>query len=256
MLKSPKTHWNPELYNDKHAFVYKYGESLIDLLDPKKDERILDLGCGAGQLTALINEKANETVGIDKSAKMIENAKAHYPDIQFETADAANFSFKLPFDAIFSNATLHWVLDYENAIRCMYESLKPGGRIVIEFGGKGNIASILNTLKETLRAHGYMKQANTELWFFPSISQYTSALEAAGFQVSLAQLYDRPTELADEKTAIKDWIEMFGSAFFKDVESGHKEQIKDEVQQTLKPQLFKSGKWCADYKRLRIIAHK
>ena len=101
--------WNPKFYNDKHSFVYNYGESLIALLDPKPDERILDLGCGAGQLTFRIGKKAGEVIGIDKSAEMIEDAKINFPTIHFETADASNSNFEDKFDAIFSNATLHWI---------------------------------------------------------------------------------------------------------------------------------------------------
>ena len=116
------TKWNPELYNKKYSYVYQYGENLIQLLDPKEYQRILDLGCGSGQLTSKINEFAKETIGIDKSAEMMTDAKSKFPNIEFQVADASNFRFTEKFDSIFSNATLHWVKDFKNAISCMYET--------------------------------------------------------------------------------------------------------------------------------------
>src|SRR5690606_23648284 len=246
--------WNAELYNDKHSFVYKYGESLIALLNPKKHERVLDLGCGAGQLTAMIQEKAQEVIGMDKSPEMIENAKANFPSIQFQTGDAANFSFTEKFDAVFSNATLHWVKDYKRSIQCMYRALKQDGRIVVEFGGKGNVGLIEQQIRKSLIDRGYAQQSELKLWYFPSIAEYATELERAGFEVNLAQLYDRPTELADEKTGIKDWIAMFADSFFQGVETADIENIKEEVQRSLQAKLFKNGKWYADYRRLRIVA--
>lgn len=251
-----KQQWNPQLYNDKHAFVYNYGTSLIDLLKPKKHERILDLGCGSGQLTDKINELAKEVVGIDKSSDMISDAKSKFKHIDFKVADAANFHFEDKFDAIFSNATLHWVLDYQNAIQCMHYNLNPNGRIVIEFGGKGNVQTIINQLRLSLMERGYTKQSKLKLWYFPSIGEYTTALEKVGFKVTFAQHYDRPTELADEKTGIKDWISMFGSHFFEGLNPSHIEDIKSEVQQKVKSKCFTDEKWFADYKRIRIVAVK
>ncbi|SHJ28269.1 class I SAM-dependent methyltransferase [Aquimarina spongiae] len=255
-MNDPKTTWKPELYNEKHAFVYQYGEDLIQLLDPKKDQRILDLGCGSGQLTSKINEFAKETIGIDKSAEMIADAKSKFPDIKFEIADASNFGFSEKFDAIFSNATLHWVKDYKNAIRCMYENLNPNGKIVLEFGGKGNVQTIVHALRDSLNKRGYVKQSNLDLWYFPSIGEYTTALESAGFRVLFAQHYDRPTELADEHSGIKDWLSMFAESFFTGVAENHIEEIKNEVQENTKKQCLINQKWFADYKRIRIVARK
>lgn len=251
-----KDHWNANLYNQKHAFVFEYGKGLIELLQPQAQERILDLGCGAGQLTYQISQLAEEAVGIDKSAEMIKSAKAQFPAIEFRVADASNFHFEQPFDAIFSNATLHWVLEYRKAIQCIYDNLKPGGRMVVEFGGKDNIGQIVKELKAVLVQYGYEAQSKIELWYFPSIGAYASALEQVGFRVTFAQHYDRPTELADEKTGIKDWLSMFGQTFFEGVKKEDIEPIKSSIQQNLRPLLFKNGKWYADYKRIRLIAFK
>lgn len=255
-MEEINTRWNPELYNSKHAFVYQYGESLVDLLAPKAGERILDVGCGSGQLTAKIHEISGEVVGIDNSAAMIADAQAIYPEVKFKVADAANFSFSQPFDAIFSNAALHWVTNYEGAIRCMYENLKTKGRLVIEMGGKGNVQTITDSLRTSLQQRGFEKQAALTLWYFPSIGEYTSLLEKQGFAVKLAQHFDRPTELANEDTGIIDWLSMFAGAFFEGVPQDDQLVIKAEVQEKSKPYCFKGRKWYADYKRLRISAVK
>lgn len=255
-MKQLESKWDADLYNQKHAFVFDYGESLIDLLDPQVGERILDVGCGAGQLTAKIGEKAGSVTGIDNSPEMVASARAQFPAIDFRVGDAADFQVERAYDAIFSNAALHWVLAYQKAIACMYQSLRQGGRLVVELGGKGNIQSIERQLKESLQKRGYATQAALTLWYFPSLSAYTTTLESAGFEVSFAQLYDRPTELADEQTGIKDWLKMFGSRFFASVSAADVEAIQEEVQEKLKPTLFREGTWYADYRRLRVVAWK
>lgn len=255
-MNDTTTKWNPELYNDKHSFVYNYGENLIRLLDPKDNERILDLGCGSGQLTSKIGELAKEAIGIDKSAEMIADAESKFPNIKFQVENAENFIFDEKFDSIFSNATLHWVKDCKSAVKCMYENLKPDGKIVVEFGGKGNVQTIVKQLRDSLRSRGYINQSDLNLWYFPSIGEYSSELEAAGFRVLYAEHYDRPTELADMNSGIKDWLSMFAESFFNGVNKDHIEEIKNEVQENIKEKCFFSGKWFADYKRIRILAIK
>ena len=165
-MNETTTKWKPELYNEKHSFVYNYGEKLIELLDPKENERILDLGCGSGQLTFKINEIVKETIGIDKSAEMIADAKSKFPNIEFLVKDAENFKFDKKFDSIFSNATLHWVKNYKNSIKSIYENLKPNGKMVVEFGGKGNVQTIVKQLRESLKSRNYIIQSELNLWYF------------------------------------------------------------------------------------------
>jgi len=143
--------WNPSLYDQKHAFVFEYGKGLLPVLDPQSGELILDLGCGTGHLTKTIAESGARVIGIDSSPRMIEMARATYPELEFLVADARNFSFADPFDAIFSNATLHWVQPAESAVRCLSASLKTGGRFVAEFGGKGNVATIITAIQQAFR---------------------------------------------------------------------------------------------------------
>lgn len=255
-MNQATTSWKPDLYNDKHAFVYQYGENLIELLSPKAGERILDLGCGSGQLTAKIGEYGANVLGIDNSPEMIKDAQAKFPSVEFYVMDAADFHFSQPFDAIFSNAALHWVIKKEEAIESMYSNLKPGGRIVLEFGGKGNIETIVSQLRLSLRERGFDKNAALALWYFPSIGEYTFLLEKYSFRVTLAQHFDRPTELADPANGIKDWLGMFAGAFFKGLPESIQEEIKEEVQEKIKGNSFLNGKWYADYKRIRIVALK
>ena len=248
--------WDTELYNENYSYVYNYGKSLVELLNPKKNERILDLGCGSGQLTFKINEISKNTIGIDKSVEMIADAKLRYGKVKFQVCNAENFRFKNKFDSIFSNATLHWIKNYSSVIKCMYENLKLNGRIVLEFGGKNNVKTIVDQLRRSLKKRGYLNQSKLELWYFPSAEEYSKELELAGFKVVLAESFNRKTELTNQKDGIKDWISMFAKSFFKDVDLKHIEEIKTEVQEGIKEKCFTNGKWYADYKRIRFVAIK
>ena len=250
------TNWNTDLYDEKHAFVFKYGEDLVDVLKPQPGERILDLGCGTGYLTNIIALSGAEVVGIDSSLEMISKAKLQYPELKFKVQSATEFHFDEPFNAIFSNAVLHWVLEKEKAIECMYRNLKRSGRLVLEMGGKHNVEKIINALQSSLIKHGFTEQAAKELWYFPSISEYTGLLEKRGFRVTYAAHFNRETKLSDTENGIKDWVKMFGAAFLKEIEEGKIEEILNEVQTALQPTHFRNGSWYADYKRLRIIAIK
>lgn len=247
--------WNPKLYNDKHAFVYNYGESLLELLNPKEDERILDLGCGSGQLTDKINNLAKEVIGIDKSPSMISDAQSKFEGISFHVADAEDFHFEQKFDAIFSNATLHWVSDYEKAIASMYNNLKPNGRIVLEFGGKNNIENLFQALRTSFINRGHIEQAPVNFWYYPSIGEYASELEKVGFRVVHAEHYDRWTPLVGE-SGLRDWFLMFCKTFFKGISEAEQVEILQETQDQLAEKHYQNGIWYADYKRIRIVALK
>ncbi len=255
-LPPGKSFWNANLYDDKHSFVSRYGENIVELLNPQPGEKILDIGCGTGYLTNLISERGAAVTGIDSSKEMIAKAKSEFPDIDFRVLSATDFHFNHLFDAVFSNATLHWVLEKQKVINCICENLKPGGRLVIEMGGKGNVENIINAVKRTLTQYGYTNAAEKTIWYFPSLSEYTSLLEDAGFRVTYAAHYDRETKLQDNANGIKDWLEMFGSSFFKEIDVNTINDVLNKVQDILKPVLFKNGNWYADYKRLRVIAIK
>lgn len=257
-MKTPQetTGWNASLYDSKHSFVFKYGEDLVEILRPKEGERILDLGCGTGYLASIIARSGATVVGIDNSIEMVTKAKTEYPELDFQVQDATNFSFDEPFNAIFSNAVLHWVNEKEKVIDCMYRNLKKEGRLVLEMGGKRNVEYIINTLHRCLRKHGFGTNAETRLWYFPSVSEYTGLLEKKGFTVIYAALYNRDTKLEDASNGIKEWLKMFAVAYLQGIPNDVVDDILDEVQETLKPVLYKNGNWYADYKRLRVVAIK
>lgn len=256
MTTAINTKWNASLYDSKHDFVFKYGEDLVELLHPKEGERILDLGCGTGYLTNIIASSKANVIGIDSSVEMIKKATATYPAIEFRVLSATDFSFDKSFDAIFSNAVLHWITEKEKAIDCIYRNLKRTGRFVLEMGGKGNVEKILTALNDTLYRYGYSANSQLLVNYFPSIGEYSSLLEKRGFKVTYAAHYNRETELKDDENGIKDWIRMFRSPLLKDIPEEVVNVILDEVQESLRPTHFRNGKWFADYKRLRMIAIK
>jgi trans-aconitate methyltransferase len=248
--------WNVKLYNDKHAFVHEHGKELVDLLDPKPGESILDLGCGAGQLTSQIASAGATVIGVDSSPHMVQAAIRSYPKIEFRQMDACSLDFDKPFDAIFSNAALHWIRDQKKVTAMMHLHLKEGGRLVVEFGGKGNVGQIRKALNDCFRQRGMFSHAEPKRWYFPSIGEYTRLLESAGFEVNVAQLFDRPTVLASEQSGIKDWLAMFAKDYFIGIDPAEADKIMREVQETVRPALFHEGKWYADYRRIRVMARK
>jgi len=248
--------WHPTLYDDKHDFVAKYGEDVVQLLAPQQGERILDLGCGTGTLTHLIAQAGARVIGIDKSPAMIQRAQAAYPDLDFRVLSATEFYFETPFDAVFSNATLHWVLDKETAVEHIAQALRPGGRLILEMGGKGNVEEIVVATRKVLTRHGYYSNAASQLWYFPSLSEYSTLLEKKGFRVRFAAHFDRPTPLKDAENGIKDWIKMFGNAFFSNIPDTEIDAVLTEIQEMVRPTNYRNGNWYSNYKRLRIAATK
>ena len=248
--------WNAELYDDKHAFVFHYGQNVLDVLEIKPGERILDLGCGTGHLTSEIQQLGGDVVGIDSSAEMIAQAKSIYPGIDFRVANGADFQFDKQFDAVFSNATLHWIHEADEVIKCVYNCLKPGGRFVAEMGGKDNMAIMIAATQKVLLKYGYKELAERQIWYFPSLGEYTGKLEAGGFRVTFATHFDRDTLLQDGRTGVGKWLNMFGQLFLEGIAESQKQQIINEITDLLEPDYQKDGNWYADYKRLRFIAVK
>lgn len=247
--------WDPEFYEAKHAVVFKAAADLVDLLAPAANERILDLGCGTGQLTSDIAQRGARVIGIDPSQEMIDQAQKNFPDVWFEVGDATVFQTAQPFDAVFSNAVLHWIKRPADAIGRVWDALRPGGRFVAEFGGKGNIARIVAAAQGALTAQGRLVLGDNTPWYFPSVSEYTTLLEAQGFEVTLAQLFDRPTKL-EGHAGMRNWITQFGSHFIDDLDDAERDDFFARVEATLRPALFRDGAWTADYRRLRFVAIK
>lgn len=246
--------WDSSLYDQKHAFVFKYGEELVGLLSPKAGERILDIGCGTGHLTKAIALAGADVTGIDNSPEMIDSARVRYPEIDFQVADAADFDLGEPFDAIFSNAALHWVRKAEEAVAAMSRALKPGGRLLVEFGGRGNVKRLYTALERAIRTVGGVDvQASN---YFPSIGEYAGLLERYGVLVRNASLFDRFTRLEDGELGLRNWITMFRGELLKDFTEVDRERIFQLVESETRDSLFMDGNWFADYRRLRISAVK
>jgi len=192
-------------------------------------------------------------VGIDSAVDMIGQARMNYREIDFRLTNITKFHSEERFDAVFSNAALHWVSDAEGAVRAMAAALKPAGRLVAEFGGKGNIGRIVTALDHAMERRG-LKVENH--FYFPSPGEYATLLEAHGFEVRSIELYDRMTDLDDPKNGIRNWIQMFKAKWVEAVPPGDRQAFFAEVEEELRPQLFFDGIWHADYRRLRVVAKK
>ena len=245
--------WDADDYDDGHGFVTEYGQSLLDLLDPKPEERVLDLGCGTGHLTADIADRGATAVGIDQSAEMVTQARETYPDRFFRQADARTFEVDEPVDAVFSNAALHWVpeADHDAVIENVADALAPGGRFVAEMGGTGNVDRIVTATLAELSERGYDRESP---WYFPTVGEYATRLEAGGFEVRRAVLFDRPTELENGANGLVDWLSMFGDSLFAGLTDDERDAVVAGVEDRLRPDMFDGETWTADYRRLRFVA--
>jgi len=246
--------WDTELYEAQHSFVWKMGEAMLAALGAQSGERILDLGCGTGQLTSAIAASGAEVLGLDASPEMIGQARQNFPGLQFTLQNAGGMQFDAEFDAIFSNAALHWMLDAEAVAAAMSKALLEGGRLVAEFGGKGNIRTIECAIEAVLARYLGVALPRTGT-YFPTISEYASLLECHGLEVRSAVLFDRPTPLAGER-GMEQWIRQFAFYYFESLSARQQAQALHEVVEELRPALWKGDGWIADYRRLRIFAVK
>jgi trans-aconitate methyltransferase len=230
--------------------VWQKAADLVDLLDPRAGERILDVGCGTGHPTAQIAARGASVVGMDASADMIRRAREQQTGIDFFVGDVTDFRVDRPFDAVFSNATLHWVTRAQDAARCIFRAIRPGGRFVAEFGGKGNVRRVSAAIAQALQAVEAPRFAEVAPWYFPSVAEYSTLLEEVGFEVTFATLFDRPTAV---EGGIRAWVEMFGTTMINAVPVDRREDFFTRLEQAGKG-LEKDGQWYADYRRLRIAA--
>lgn len=184
---------------------------------------------------------------------MIEQARRAYPNLTFEVADIRALPFVGRFDAVFSNAVLHWVKEAEQAVAAFARALQPDGRFVAEFGGRGNVGRILAALQAACR--DMMGLAVESPWYYPSVAEYAGVLEAAGLEVTYATLFDRPTPLEGE-AGLRHWIDMFGGHFLATVPAAQHHEFSRRVEEQLRPALYREGVWFADYRRLRVVAVK
>jgi trans-aconitate methyltransferase len=247
----PEGAWDPHLYDHKHSFVWKHGAALLDLLAPRSGEAILDLGCGTGHLTAQIAAAGAAVIGLDNSPAMVEEARRTYPNFRFEIGDARCLSSLEQFDAVFSNAALHWIPDAEAVVHGVARALKLGGRFVAEFGGRGNVRAIAGAMHRATQALGLGSPESP--WYFPGIAEYAALLERHGLEVTFATLFDRPTPLEGE-AGLRHWVQMFGGHVLSRVPPERREDFFRDVEDAARPVLFREGRWVADYRRLRVVA--
>jgi trans-aconitate methyltransferase len=243
-------HWDPERYARNARFVTDLGQPVLELLAPRPGERILDLGCGDGPLTLKIMQAGARVLGLDASAEQIAAARARGVDAV--VGDAMALEFDRDFDAVFSNAALHWMKRPEAVIDGVWRALEPGGRFVGEFGGEGNVARIRAALIAALERRG-IDGAAADPWYFPAPEAYRAKLEARGFEVTAIELLPRPTPLPG---AMDDWLQTFAEPFIKALALADRPAFLAEVSRALRPKLFTEGSWTADYVRLRFRAIK
>ncbi|WP_127588602.1 class I SAM-dependent methyltransferase [Paenibacillus koleovorans] len=250
--------WNAQLYDGQLAFVAEFGKGAVDWLGPLEGRRVLDLGCGTGDLTAELAGRGADVHGVDASAEMLEAARSKYPQLQFTEADAQDLRIHpAQYDIVFSNAALHWMKRPSDVISGVWDALRPGGRFVGEFGARGNVAHIEAALTRALRRRGIDAAARNP-WYFPSAGEYAARLEAQGFVVRRIATFDRPTLLNGGARAIRIWVEMFGESFLQDLSPQEREQAFSEMEIELRPSLYSDtqGGWIGDYVRLRFEAEK
>jgi SAM-dependent methyltransferase len=248
-----RQNWNAADYAANAHFVPALGQPVLELLQPQAGERILDLGCGDGVLTEKLVALGGEVVGVDNSPDMI--AAARLRGIDARIMDARSLTFENEFDAVFSNAALHWVKDDPDApIAGAFRALVAGGRFVGELGGHGCVGAITVALIASLERRGIRDAASLIPWYFPTVDEYETRLRRAGFVPQSVQLIPRPTPLP---TGMRGWLETFANPFCAALAQDERDDFLDEVTAMLKPVLCDSqGRWTADYMRLRFAAIK
>ncbi len=243
--------WDPDRYARNARFVSDLGAPVVELLAPRAGERILDLGCGDGALTAKLAAMGCHVIGVDASAAQIEAARKLGLDAH--TMDAENLRFDHEFDAVFSNAALHWMRHPDKVIAGVHRALKSNGRFVAEFGGHGCVAKIKTALVDALNRRGIDGEAASP-WYFPTVEDYSQRLTNGGFAVTYIALIPRPTPLPGDVTS---WLETFAESFTAPLPAADRPAFLAEVQEALRPQLCDAqGHWTADYIRLRFSATK
>jgi 2-isopropylmalate synthase len=248
--KKETNSWNAEKYRKHAGFVSDLALPVVELLNPKEGEKILDLGCGDGVLGLEIAKYGTEVVGIDASENMVVKAKEN--GLNAKLISVTDMPFEQEFDAVFSNAMLHWVKEPRLAVENIAKALKRGGRFVAEFGGDGDIVNIERAMREVFARHPEYGEID-DFWFFPTTDEYKSILEEYGFEVRYIELIPRPTPIDD----IANWLMLFTNGFTKSLTHEEQIQFREEVREILKSTNYseKDG-WVADYVRIRVEAYK
>jgi 2-isopropylmalate synthase len=241
--------WDPAHYEEQAGYVPALGQPLVDLLDPKPGERILDLGCGDGELTARIAAITPRVVGVDSSEDMVEAARRR--GLTAFVVDGRQLDFQGEFDAVFSNAALHWMQDARAVVSGVRRALRGGGRFVAECGGHGNIGRIAGAIERVTKRHPEMPRFENP-WYFPRPGEYRQILEDEGFRVEQMDLFERPTPL---EHGIRGWLEVFARHVTDPLDPEMRELFYSECESELRAELYdEEHGWWADYVRLRFKA--
>jgi len=249
MAELSKQHWSAERYAATAHFVPAFGAPVVELLDPQPGERILDLGCGDGVLTEKIGAIGATVVAVDAAPDMVAAAKARGLDAR--VIPGQSLAFEGEFDAVFSNAALHWMRPQEAVLDGVRRALKPGGRFVAEMGGHNNTAAVLTAVRAVLARRG-IEALSLSPWYFPSAAAYQKKLEAAGFAVEEIAIIPRPTPI---DAGLDAWLEAFAEDFLNPLSPDDRRAARQEICELLQPILRdETGLWIADYVRLRFRA--
>ncbi len=243
--------WDPDEYARHARFVSDLGQPVVDLLNPKRGERVLDLGCGDGALTEKLVTAGCRVVAVDSSPEQVWAALERGLDARI--VDATALGFNSEFDSVFSNAVLHWITEPDTVLQEIRSALVPGGRLVAEFGGAGCVASIQDAFGVALGKRGIDADCANP-WYFPTADEYRGRLEANGFTIDMLSVFPRPTPLPSDVTA---WLEIFARPFLATVPEDDRLDLVNEVRLLLEPALKTAdGIWVVDYVRLRTAASK
>jgi trans-aconitate methyltransferase len=255
-MNSSHSTWNPTQYDDRAAFVSELANELVVWLNPQPGERILDMGCGTGTLSAAIARHGAAVTGVDQSPEMIASAREKYDSVHFDVADGQDLQYEEQFEAVFSNAAIHWMPRADDVLRGVERALVPGGRFVAEFGGSGCVATVVKALAEIL-AEWQIDAAPYLGWYFPSPGRYAGLLEAHGLVPREVRYFERPTPLVErpDEDGLSAWLGLFQTKLRSDL--GHRwPELCEKASQRCRPALFRHGQWVLDYVRLRIVATK
>lgn len=249
--------WEAGIYDEAMQYVSKLGEGVIDMLDAQPGERIIDWGCGTGDLANRIAQQGALVTGIDGSPEMIAQATGKYPHIPFLVADGQTYRSEERCDAVFSNAALHWMTNAEGAATSMAACLRPGGRLVAEFGSSRNVLLVREAIAASFEAAGVLGELKWP-WYFPTIGEYSALLERSGFYMNAALCTTRPTPLAGGEAGLRIWLETFANGIMEGLlQQDARSRIISDVETRLREtKLYQDGAWVLDYERLRIIACK
>ena len=244
--------WDADRYQRQFGYVSAMAGDLVELLDPRPGETVLDLGCGTGELAAQIQARGARVLALDSDPAMVAAARRRLGTDRVLLADGHAFTLAEPVDAVFSNAALHWMPRPAEVIARVGAALSPGGRFVAELGGAGNIEVILDALGTAMAEAGLPEPVCP--WYFPTLGQYASLLEAGGFQVASMEHFPRPTPLAGGDDGLADWLAMFGGALTATVPPDLLAEVVDRLGELAAPRLRRPEGWVADYWRLRFVA--